>query len=572
MPHPVARPLLAALVAAMLVAGAPQTQAESFSGAYLAGMQADIRNDYTASALYYSRALLDDPANPVLLQSAMVAHVAAGNFPAAAAVARKMQATDPDNQIIGLVLLADTLAGGDFSAAAEVVAHEGYELNPLLADLAHGWIEIAMDNTGAGQDIFNRMNANDALTLYGQYNKALSLALSGEYAAAAALMSGGTDGPLHLSRAAIVAHVTMLSQAGNTEAALQVIEDALAGGFADRELQDMRDRLSDGETLPFTTVTRPEDGVADAYLVLASALTRENADRFALLYGRLATHIRPDFDEAKITVGEILARQQQFDLAAGAYAGVAPESPWFTSAEIGRANALNASERTDAAIEVLENLARANPDDISIQTALADTLRTSERFDEAAKVYERAVALVEEENPSHWVLYYSRGIAYERTDQWDKAEADFRHALDLQPDQPLVLNYLGYSLVELRRDLDEAQEMIEKAVAARPDDGYITDSLGWVLYRVGKYEEAVPYMERAVELLPVDPIINDHLGDVLWMVGRKREAQFQWRRALSFEPEEEDATRIRRKLEVGLDIVLEEEKGLNEEAATLHDG
>jgi len=122
-----------------------------------------------------------------------------------------------------------------------------------------------------------------------------------------------------------------------------------------------------------------------------------------------------------------------------------------------------------------------------------------------------------------------------------------------------VLNYLGYSLVEKQEKLEEALEMIERAVEARPDSGYIVDSLGWALYRLGRYEEAVGHMERAAELLPVDPIVNDHLGDVYWAVGRRTEARFQWNRALSFDPEPEEAERIRRKLEVGLDAVLAEE-------------
>jgi len=160
----------------------------------------------------------------------------------------------------------------------------------------------------------------------------------------------------------------------------------------------------------------------------------------------------------------------------------------------------------------------------------------------------------------HWFLFYVRGIAYERSGRWEEAERDFRKALELEPDQPNVLNYLGYSLVEKGIKLDEALEMIRKAVEKRPNDGYITDSLGWALYRLGRYEEAVEPMERAVELTPLDPVINDHLGDVYWMVGRKREARFQWKRALSFGPDEKDAARIRRKLEVGLDKVLEEER------------
>ena len=187
-----------------------------------------------------------------------------------------------------------------------------------------------------------------------------------------------------------------------------------------------------------------------------------------------------------------------------------------------------------------------------MQSALGDALRMAERYPEAVAAYDAAIALVPAPMPVHWPLYYTRGIANERAGNWPAAEADFRAALKLEPDQPLVLNYLGYSMVEKQENLDEALGMIERASKAEPDDGYITDSLGWVLYRLGRYDEAVKPMLRAVELTPDDPVINDHLGDVLWMVGRKREAEFQWRRALSFGPSDDlDMDRIRRKLEVG---------------------
>ena len=195
-----------------------------------------------------------------------------------------------------------------------------------------------------------------------------------------------------------------------------------------------------------------------------------------------------------------------------------------------------------------------------MQSALGDALRTAERYPEAVAAYDAAIALVPAPMPVHWPLYYTRGIANERAGNWPAAEADFRAALKLEPDQPLVLNYLGYSMVEKQEKLDEALGMIERASKAEPDDGYITDSLGWVLYRLGRYDEAVKPMLRAVELTPDDPVINDHLGDVLWMVGRKREAEFQWRRALSFGPSDDlDLDRVRRKLEMGLDKVLAEE-------------
>jgi len=186
-------------------------------------------------------------------------------------------------------------------------------------------------------------------------------------------------------------------------------------------------------------------------------------------------------------------------------------------------------------------------------------MRHLERFEEGAVAYARAIDLMAALGRENWVLYYERGICFERSGQWDLAITDFRKSLDLEPDHPLVLNYLGYSWLDRGENLEEALEMVRKAVAQRPEDGYIIDSLGWGYFLTGDYENAVIQLEKAVEFRPIDPVINDHLGDALWKVGRTLEAEFQWKRALSFDPEEDDRKRIVRKLQIGLSEVLKEE-------------
>jgi tetratricopeptide (TPR) repeat protein len=317
--------------------------------------------------------------------------------------------------------------------------------------------------------------------------------------------------------------------------------------------------LQSGEGLPFDLVTSPAEGLAEVFFTVAGALSGEAEDTYTLLYARVASDLAPDNTDMLLLIAALLERQGQYELATIAYNRIARDDPAYHMAELGRAEALRASGRVDAAIEVLEQLAKSHADLPDVHRALGDILRGEERYDEASKAYDAAIAMLPGTDPSHWVLYYVRGITHERGDRWDLAEADFRKALELSPDQPQVLNYLGYSFIEAGENLDEALDMIERAVAARPEDGYIVDSLGWAYYTLGRYEDAVAPMESAASLTPVDPIINDHLGDVLWAVGRRIEAEFQWRRALSFDPEEADATRIRRKLEVGLDVVRSEE-------------
>ena len=185
--------------------------------------------------------------------------------------------------------------------------------------------------------------------------------------------------------------------------------------------------------------------------------------------------------------------------------------------------------------------------------ALGNIMRAHKLYGEAITYYDRAIGLIPKPERRHWAYYYARGTSHERMKNWPLAELDLQKALDLYPDQPLVLNYLGYSWIDQGRNLKQGMTLIEKAVALKPDDGYIVDSLGWAHFRQGNYKDAVRYLERAVELKPEDPVLNDHLGDALWRVGREREARFQWDQSLSLKPEPEDEAKIKKKLESGLE-------------------
>jgi Flp pilus assembly protein TadD len=549
--------LLGVALGATLGAAAIPARAEGVSGAYLAAMQADFRNDYTEAAAYYDEALALDPTNLRLLTNATVAHVAMGDFKVAGGLADRLEAVDPNNQVATLVRLGDRIAAGDFDAADAILKAAGETVNPLLGGLLAGWIEVGREDFPAAQAKFDALQGNEALLAYGQYHKALALALAGDFVSAEALMAGGDKGPLHLNRSAVVAHAQILAQLGREKEAAAMIDAAMSEGQPDAPLLDLRNRLADGEEVPFDQVTSARDGAAEVFLTLADALNAPDTQRVALVHSRLAQEIRPDLVEAHLLSAQVLEDEGQFALATEALASVPETSSWYVTTQIRRAATQRAAGDPDAGIATLEALAKGHGDMIEVESALGDALRAEEKFAEAAEAYTRAIVLAGKPRPAHWVLFYTRGISYERAGDWPKAEADFREALRLEPDQPLVLNYLGYSLVEKHESLDEALGMIEKAAKDQPNDGYITDSLGWVLYRLGRYQDAVAPMLRAVELTPDDAVINDHLGDVLWKVGRKREAEFQWRRALSFGPADDlDMDRIRKKLAEGLDKVL----------------
>lgn len=543
---------------ALLTATLPATtMADGNAGAYLAGRQAGLNNDYAAAAQYFSRALLRDTQNAALIENAASAYLSMGDLDRALPLATRLSEMGVESQIAGLIDYADMTLQGEWQQIVDAL-DAGRSVGPLYDGLLRAWALVGLGQMGDALEQFSAVENTRGTQAFGLYHRALALASVGDFEGANAIFSGEDGIQLRLTPRGTVAHIQVLGQLEQVDAALEEVEAAQRGRL-DPFLTTLGDRLAAGETLPFDVVTSAADGIAEMHYSIANALTGEASDGFTLVYARLGTILRPDHVEGLLLTADLLERLERYGLATEVYDQVARDHPYFYIAEMGRAEALKQADQTEAAIEVLTQLGETHSDLPLVHVALGDTLRRLERFEEAVTPYDRAIALLDDPQPSHWSLYFSRGIVHERTKNWPSAEADFRQALELQPEQPQVLNYLGYSFVEMQINLDEALDMIERAVAGEPNSGYITDSLGWVLYRLGRFEEAVGHMERAVELLPIDPIINDHLGDVYWAVGRTREAEFQWHRALSFEPEEEDARRIRRKLEVGLDTVLAEE-------------
>ncbi|WP_170529979.1 tetratricopeptide repeat protein [Ruegeria arenilitoris] len=551
-----------ALAVFLATAAVVPVHADSGAGSYLAGRQAIYESDYKAAEEYYSKALIFDPGNTKLKESVLLARVALGDVERALPIAEDMEANGQPNQAARMVVSAKLVSDGKFD---ELLARdpENQGVGPLVDGLMTAWAHLGKGEMTKAMAQFDEVAQQDGLREFALYHKALALASVGDFEGAEAIFAADDSIVARFSRRAALARVEVLSQLNRNDEALQFLENVFAAG-SDPSIDSYVDTLSAGGTLPFTHVGSATEGVAEVFFSVGAALNTEAAHDYVLLYARIATYLRPDHIDAILLSAELLEQLSQYDLAAEAYRKVPTDSSDFHAAELGRAEILAQSGKPDAAIEVLENLAARQPNLPSVHVALADLQRRQENYAAAVTSYDRAIELTETGSGGNWFLHYARGICHERLKAWDKAEADFRRALELNPDQPQVLNYLGYSLVERQEKLEEALDMIERAVSIQPDSGYIVDSLGWVLFRLGRYDEAVEHMERAVELMAVDPVVNDHLGDVYWAVGRTREADFQWRRALSFiDPEdtdgEADPDRIRRKLEVGLDAVLAEE-------------
>jgi 4-diphosphocytidyl-2C-methyl-D-erythritol kinase len=529
---PVRKTFAASLLALTVALGAGPGHADGNAGAYLAARIAATDSDYRAAAEYFTRALVLDPSNLGLMEGALSSFVSAGDTDRAIPIARRIIQTAPESQLANLVLIARAAEVGDWeSLLADLGA--GQSVGPLFDGLARAWALVGAGRVNDALAAFDEVAANPGVGAFGLYHKALALASVGDFEGAADMFSGAAGPQVRLTRRGNIAFAEVLSQIDRGAEGAEILDRAF-GPNPDGFIAELRRQLAAGAPLPYSGITSAREGIAEAAFSIAGALNGEAADAYTLIYVRIAQYLDPSHVDAVLLAGGLLDNLGQYGLSAEVYGSVSEDHPFFPVAEIGRAHAMRDAGDPDGAIAVLEALATAHPDLGLAHVTLGDMLRREERFAEATLAYDRAIALIRSEEEAQWIVYFSRGITHEREDRWPEAEADFRKALELSP-RPAA----GAELPRLflRRDADEPRRgaaMIERAVAAQPESGYIVDSLGWVLYRLGRYDEALVQMERAVELLPVDPVVNDHLGDVYWAVGRKREAEFQWHRALSF--------------------------------------
>lgn len=562
--------MTSAVAVALCVACAAPLAAQSNSGSYLAARSAAMQSDFDQAASYFTQALTRDPTNVALMESVVVSQLALGRVDRALPAAQSLIALGNPSQVAGLVLTAHRVMQEDF-AALQVEPAEGEGIGPLVDGLLQAWALMGEGKVSDALVVFDTVASEPGLQGFAAYHKAMALASVGDFEGAEGIFNSDTTGTIIQTRRGVLARTEILSQLGQNDKALALLQQMFSGA-TDPEIEQIIETLNSGAPLPFQHVNSVQDGFAEVFFSVAAALRAEAGPEYTILYAQVALNLRPDHVDALLLTAELFEQLEQYEQAIDIYKRVPADDPTYHAAELGRAAALRRSDRPEAAIEVLEQLARSHGELATVHSALGDALRREDRFAEAVGAYDKAAALVVDKGGPSWFLLYARAISQERQGNWAEAEADFRAALEINPNQPQVLNYLGYSLVEKQENLDEALSMIERAIGLSPDSGYIIDSLGWALFRLGRYEEAVPHMERAVELMAVDPVVNDHLGDVYWAVGRKREAEFQWARALSFVDEDDPLSeakpdRIRRKLDVGLDVVLEEEGDNPEDVA-----
>jgi tetratricopeptide (TPR) repeat protein len=531
----------------------PLKPGASLAGDYLAGRFAQSQKDLGAAVDFLKKALNKSPTTPNLLRRTFILLAMEGRMDEAAVMAKRVVGVKAGAPIANLALVAGLIRGGRFAAAEKRLAGlPPGGINSYMAPLVRAWVSLAQggDAANALKILKPLGDKNGSKALY-DIHSALIEERAGKEAEAEKryLAAADAQGGFSLRLAKLLGN--LYERSGKKDKArklyLKLKKENPRSHFLDQDLA----RLDRGET-PELLVATPTNGVAEGFFGVANSLRQQNVHKMGLIFGRLALSLRPRFPEAQILVADILEESGRLNAANGIYSTIDPKSSFSWAARMRLALNLNKLERTKKAIALLRKLAAEYPARPEPLIRLGDILRGHDRFGEAITAYDGALSRIKTPTKRYWSLFYARGISFEQSKQWAPAEADLLKALELKPDQPYVLNYLGYSWVDRGLNLKKAQAMIKKAVSLRPNDGYIVDSLGWVYYRLGKYADAVREMERATGLRPEDPVINDHLGDAYWRVGRKMEARFQWLLVLGLKPTADEKAMIEKKLKVGL--------------------
>ena len=520
-------------------AAAASAFGDSGTGAYLAGRAAQGSHDLSLASLYLLRALKNDPENVELLQRTTIALSLEGRLSEAAALAEQLESFDEEATAPVMLLTERKVKQGDWAGAltiAEKLPSRG--INNYLLPLVKAWAAVGENDTDAAIEALNALDAKSGLAVLRDFNIGLVNDLAGRNDAAEAAYKATLAAPAGRTLRTIEVIGNFLHRNGRDEEA-----KALAAGLF-RDHPDLPPLVIPAER----DVANASDGLAEAFFAAAGTVRAANAPDVALLFTRLSLDLKPNSDLALLMEGDLLTTLGQPALSNEAYQALPENSVLYPTAQLRIARNLEEMNQIDAAAHLLESMNERHIVPLDSLLALGDLWRRQRHWAEAVHAYDRALPMLQGNASIEWPVLYARGVALERSNQWPRAEADLLHALEIQPNDPEVLNYLGYSWVEQGTNLPRATQMIEKAAMMRPGDGFIADSLGWAFYRSGQYGRAVETLQRAVALVPGDATINDHLGDALWRAGRQEEARFQWQHALLSSPDPELKAQIDAKL------------------------
>jgi tetratricopeptide (TPR) repeat protein len=531
---------------------------DTLAGAYLAARTAESDNDLAKAVTYYEKAVSLDPANEQLMQSLMLALIMNGNLEKALPYAEKLKSSPDSERFARIILAVNAINTKDYGKARNLLTLTvRSDLDRLIAEIMTAWSIAGSGKASDALTYLDIVKGPSWFDLFIAYHKALIAGSAGMkdkaaeyYAQAMDMHEDGRTVPDTYLRV-IEARTRFLARTGQIEKAREVLKEADAFAPGQPSVVALK-ALLDQNKEPKPLVSSAREGAAEIFLDIATAINRPGSGSFVQYYLRLADALDPGYGPILVQMAMYAEQNGQSEQAIGFYKKVPDNSPLKRISELQMGLNLADIGKKEEAEKMLLELIRKQPSDRRAYLALGGVYSSEKDYQKSADLYDKAVAAIGTPSQEDWNIFYQRGIAHERLKEWARAEPNFLKALELQPDQPQVLNYLGYSWVDMNIHLEDGLKLIRQAVDLRPRDGYIVDSLGWAYYRLGRYDDAVEELERAVALKPGDSVINDHLGDAYWRAGRKLEATYQWRQARDMDPDPELAATIEEKLAKGL--------------------
>jgi tetratricopeptide (TPR) repeat protein len=510
------------------------------AGAYLASQFAHDEGDVDAAIRYLTSTLAKNPSNSSLASQLLGMQVIKGDMNAALANAKKIVASGQHDALADLLFVTEMVKRGDYADASHKLTEAfDYANGQLWLPLVDAWLDAGNKNIKQPITLEEMPVTVGRAASVINYHLALINAYAGFNEQASANFIDAVEEP--------------------ETAPMRIMQQLAAFSSRHPELTSLKDVVSkytlahrEGPPPLESTIRNPQDGVAEVLYTMGNVMQMAGVRQDAMVYLQLARYLRPDFNLASFALAEILTESKAYKRANDLLANIPRESLYAMKASLRQALILDRMGRTPEALDILAQLAARNPKAADPWIAKGDLLRVHDRFLEATIAYSEAIERTPQPTVKDWPMFYARGACHERLNRWSEAKADLQKSLELSPNQPDVLNYLGYGMIVRGEAVADAKSILERALAANPNDPQIIDSMGWALYTLGEYKNALPYLERAVELLASDATVNDHLGDIYWRLGRKIEARYQWERALTYKPDESEIKKINAKLAAGL--------------------
>lgn len=541
-------------------ANAPQTDSPAVVGDYLRYLQARREQNLSDAAKYLQKVLDKDADNEIVEAEMLSTLTLQGRLHDAFPLAQKELKRDGKLLLAMLVVVANQTENKDYDGALKTLdAFPDQDVRAFLIPLLKSWQYVGLNEREKAQNALEPLDSEGTAALY-HFHLALMndiwnnedetekhYKLLMEKNKGLSLRAAQTYGNFLLRHEKYERFNELLAAYRTVNRSFPLIDETffLAGG---KEV---------GKNIP-VIVPSAKEGMAEALFDVAGSLHEKGNEDSAFFFTQIALSLDEKLALARELKGTLLETTGRLDDARAFYESEKTTSETYFSSQSKLARLLARQEKYDEAVAVLQNLIKKKSESHLPYLDLGDTYMLAKRYPQAIEAYTQALDKISgTQRRGGWMIYYSRGTAYERNNQWDKAEDDFLHALLLNPDQPLTLNYLGYSWLERGKNVEQAKEMLERALLKASQSGSIADSLGWAYYLTKEYDKAVTILEIAVALDAGSGVINDHLGDAYWRSGRKREARFQWRKALDLNDDfaAGDRDRVRLKLDKGLDEV-----------------